>query len=123
MMSPPRPQRDAVARHLLRIPDDQSGPTPDVHRAFSRSILVSAARCLLTYVVLPFVAPAVGWASGVGPVIGIPLAGVAIVANVVSIRRFWLADHRWRWGYTAIGLSVIGLLVVLLVQDLVELLT
>ncbi len=108
---------------MLRIPDDHGGPTPDVHRAFSRSILVSAARCLLTYLILPFVAPAVGWASGVGPVIGIPLAAVAIVANVVSIRRFWLADHRWRWGYTAIGLSVIGLLVVLLAQDVVELLT
>lgn len=120
-MSPPRPQRDVVVRQVLRIPDELDCPAPDVHRAFSRSILVSAARCLLTYVLLPFVAPAVGWASGVGPVIGIPLAGVAIVANVVSIRRFWLADHRWRWGYTVIGLSVIGLLIVLIVQDLVDL--
>ncbi|MGH9183958.1 MAG: hypothetical protein ACRDZ9_09165 [Acidimicrobiales bacterium] len=93
----------------------------DVHRAFSVSILVSAVRCLLTYVVLPFAAPAVGVATGVGPWIGIPLSGVAVAANVVSIRRFWLVGHRWRWAYTAVGCGVIALLVVLVVGDVADL--
>lgn len=84
--------------------------------------MVSAVRCLLTYVFLPFVAPAVGFAAGVGPWIGIPLSAVALGANVVSIRRFWLADHRFRWAYSAIAAAVMVLLLVLLAGDVAELL-
>lgn len=119
-----RPPADAAMRRLLRIPDQRPTGTkrPDVHKAFSTSILVSAARCILTYLVLPFVAPALGFGTGVGPWIGIPTGIVAIFFNVLSIRRFWLADHKWRWAYTAIGTSVIVLLLVLIGADLVELL-
>ena len=93
----------------------------ELHKAFSTSILVSATRCLLTYVVLPFLAPLVGFAKGVGPWIGIPLGVVAIFFNVLSIRRFWAAEHKWRWVFTVIGVSVICLLSVLIVDDLLEL--
>ena len=93
----------------------------ELHQAFSRSILVSATRCLLTYVLLPFVAPALGFAAGVGPWIGLPLATVAIVSNVVTMRRFWAADHRWRWAYTVVGASVIVLLSILMAGDVADL--
>jgi len=113
----PRPAADVAVRRLLRIPDGPAAPEGAAQRAFSTSIFVSAVRCLLTYIVLPFVAPALGLAAGVGPAIGIPVGLVAITANVMTIRRFWAADHRWRWGYSAISLSVIALLVVLLIDD------
>ena len=61
----------------------------EAQRAFNMSIIVSGIRCTLAYVVLPFVTPFLGLAPGVGPAIGIPIAVVAIVANVVSLRRFW----------------------------------
>ena len=80
--------------------------------------MVSATRCILTYIVLPFVAPVLGFAAGVGPIIGIPIGIVAIVCNVLTIRRFWAADHRWRWAYTALALTVISLLLVLMAKDL-----
>ena len=89
--------------------------------AFSKSILISAVRCLLTYIVLPFVAPVLGFAAGVGPIIGIVIGVVAIVANVMTIRRFFAAEHRYRWGYAVLSLSVIGLLSILIVKDLAEL--
>lgn len=91
-------------------------------RAFSTSMLVSATRCLLTYVVLPFVAPALGVAADVGPGLGIAIGLVAVASNVLTIRRFHAADHRWRWGYTAIAVGVIVLLGVLMVQDVANLL-
>lgn len=91
-------------------------------RAFSTSILVSATRCLLTYIVLPFVAPLFGWAADVGPGLGIAIGGVAIGSNVLTIRRFHAAQHRWRWAYTAIALTVIALLLVLMGEDVVDLL-
>jgi hypothetical protein len=92
-------------------------------RAFSTSILISATRCLLTYVVLPFVAPALGIAADVGPGLGIAIGVAAITSNAFTIRRFHRAEHRWRWAYTAIALTVIAMLLVLMVQDIVDLFT
>lgn len=124
---PVRPPADQLVCRLLRLPVERpparsrAARERDVQQAFSRSMLLSAARCLLTYVVLPFLAPLLGAARGVGPWIGIPLAAVAIVFNVKSIRRFWAADHRWRWAYTTVGTAVIALLVVLVARDVAEL--
>lgn len=60
-------------------------------------MLISAVRCTLTYVIFPFVAPAVGFATGVGPVVGLVIGSFAIVCDVFTIRRFFAVDHRWRW--------------------------
>lgn len=117
----PRPAADVAMRRLLRIPEGHTGTEGAAQRAFSTSVLVSAVRCVLTYLVLPFLAPAMGLAAGVGPAIGLPIGAVAIAFNIMTIRRFWAADHRWRWAYTAVGLSVIALLLVLMAQDIVSL--
>jgi hypothetical protein len=122
------PATDAVsASPADRAP--QSGPESakprpteaDARRAFSTSMLVSATRCLLTYIVLPFVAPLLGIAGDVGPGLGIAIGLVAVVSNCLTIRRFHAAQHRWRWGYTAIAVCVIIGLTVLMVQDLIDL--
>jgi hypothetical protein len=116
-----RPAADVAVRRLLRIPDGPPAPENAAQRAFSTSILVSATRCTLTYIVLPFLAPVLGLAAGVGPAVGIPIGIVAIGSNGLTIRRFWAADHRWRWAYTAIALTVIALLLVLMVEDILDL--
>ncbi|CAN5666190.1 hypothetical protein BH24ACT4_BH24ACT4_00520 [soil metagenome] len=122
LAAPQRPTADLFMRRLLRISEAQPHlRESELRSAFSTSILVSAVRCTLTYLVIPFLAPLLGVAAGVGPWIGVPLGSLAIVFNVKSIRRFWRADHKWRWGYNAIGTAVIGLLVVLVVSDLIEL--
>ncbi len=117
----PRPAADTAVRRLLRIPEGPPAAENAAQRAFSTSILVSATRCLLTYIVLPFLAPIMGLAAGVGPAVGIPIGVAAIGSNVLTIRRFWAADHRWRWAYTAIALTVIALLLVLMVEDILDL--
>ncbi len=115
---------DVAMRRLLRLPAAPPAErAPDAQKAFSTSILVSAVRCLLTYIVLPFVAPLFGWAADVGPGLGIAIGGVAIGSNVLTIRRFWRADHARRWQFTAISTSVIVLLLVLLAQDIAHLVT
>lgn len=98
-----------------------SGESVAAERAFSKSILVSAVRCTLTYVLIPFVFPIIGFGTGVGPWIGVPIGIAAIVANVVSIRRFHRADHKWKWPMTAINVGIIGLLVVLVAIDFTNL--
>ena len=87
-------------------------------RVFSQSVLISGIRCVLAYVVFPWVLPALGIAGGVGPWIGLIVGVVAIGFNIATIRRFWAADHRWKWPITVINCSVIGLLVALFVTDL-----
>ena len=109
---------------LLRLP--VGGPTAtetSARRVFEVSIYISAARCLLTYIVLPFIFPIIGVSMSATPAIGLPVSAVAVVADVMSIRRFWRADHRYRWHYTALSATVIALLVWLIVADVIELLT
>jgi hypothetical protein len=109
-------------RRVLRLPPD--GPRPSraaAQQAFSRSVWISAARCLLTYIVLPVLGPIVGFSGRVGPVLGLAVGAVSMVAIVASIRRFFAADHRWRWRYTALGSSILGLLAVQSVIDIGEL--
>jgi hypothetical protein len=92
-----------------------------VTKAFSTSVLVSAVRCLLTYILFPWVLPLLGWASGVGPAIGLVVGVVAIGFNVASIRRFMASGHRYRYWISALNVAVIGLLVVLIVRDVADL--
>jgi hypothetical protein len=92
-------------------------------RAFSLSMVISGIRCVLAYVVLPFVTPFLGLAPGVGPVLGLGIGAVAIAANVYSLRRFWRLNHPWRKWITVLHVGVIGFLLVLMALDTVELVT
>jgi hypothetical protein len=119
-----RSRADQVVRRVLRIRERPAGVTAaSAYTAFQRSMLISATRCTLTYVVFPFVLPAVGFAAGVGPIIGIIIGTLAMTCDVFTIRRFFAVDHKWRWHYSAIATAIIGLLLVLLVQDIVNLVT
>lgn len=89
----------------------------EAQRAFNLSIVISGIRCTLAYVVFPFIAPLIGLAPGVGPVLGIGIATVAIVANVMSIRRFWKAQHPWRRPITVLNVVIIAFMLVLIAND------
>ena len=120
--APTRSAADNFMRKLLRVPADKpKASRREANKAFSTSILVSAVRCILTYIVLPFVAPILGIAKDVGPLIGIPIGIAAVVCNVLSMRRFFAADHKWRWAYAAIGTTVIAFMMVFMVRDLADL--
>ncbi len=115
---------DLRMRRLLRLPVDAPKATEaSARQLVEKSLLISMARCLLTYVVLPFVVPIIGIAGDIAPAIGVVLGVVAIVANVASIRRFWRADHRYRWAYTALASVIIVAMVWLIVIDLTDLLS
>ncbi len=120
-----RSRADAVARRLLRIPDQVAarGTRSDPEGLFSLAMIISGLRCTLSYVILPFLLPALGLGAvaGLGPEIGIPVGVVALYFDVKGIRRFWLAGHRLRWQMTLIYLAVIGLVLYLVIVDLVQL--
>lgn len=113
-----RSRADEVVRKVLRIEERPAHITEAAaNSAFQKSMLISATRCTLTYVIFPFVLPLIGIAKGVGPIIGLFIGCVAIVCDVFSIRRFFAADHKYRWYFSTIAVCIIGLLFVLLVQD------
>ena len=110
-----RARADDGMRRLLRIPGDQAPiDESETHRIFSVSILLSATRCLLSYIFLPIVLPAVGLARGVGPAIGIPIGLLALFFDYLGMRRFWLADHHRKWAFSALY-AVVGTMVAALV--------
>lgn len=113
---------DAFMCKLLCIPTDHPRVSEDqAHRMFSLSIALSGVRCLLSYVILPVLLPLLGLATGVGPVIGIPVGVLALVFDVKGIRRFWLSGHQWRWQMSLIYLFVMAMVVGLLLVDIIHL--
>lgn len=128
-LAPPRRSRmEPVVRRLLVVADPQPASAPARRRAdasaqrlFNVSMGLSGLRCVLSYIVLPIVTPALGAAARVGPAIGIPIAIVALVFDVMAVRRFWAADHPWRWSVSLVYVVVMSLVLALLVGDIVHL--
>jgi hypothetical protein len=121
---PRRTSADRFARKVLRV--QEPGGDQDVHNIFSSSIALSATRCLLSYIVLPGLALVWGFLGLgtlplVGPAIGVPIGVLALVFDVRAIRRFFRADHRWRWAAAALYLTVMVMVAALVVRDIVRL--
>ena len=119
-----RTRADLFVRRLLRIPETPVGMSSDVlYRSFQRSMLISGLRCTLTYVVFPFLLPAFSFIRGVGPVLGILIGSFAMVCDVFTIRRFFVADHKYRWPISMLAFSIMTLLGYLLIDDVVHVIT
>ncbi len=117
-----RSKADLFVWRLLRIREKPEGVSEAAaNKAFQKSMLISATRCTLTYVVFPIVIPLLGILKGVEAPLGIAIGSFAIVCDVFTIRRFFAADHKYRWWFSAIALSIITLLFILLAEDIVAL--
>ena len=122
--APQRSRADLMMRSLLRIHERPAGLTSgDAYSAFQKSMLISAVRCTLTYVVFPFLLPAFSFIRGVGPVLGILIGSFAMVCDVFTIRRFFVADHKYRWPISMLAFSIMTLLGYLLIDDVVHVIT
>lgn len=110
---PRRSSADRIARQLLRIEDAD----PKALLSLKGSIWLSAIRCVITYAVLPALAPFVGWIGVLARPVSVLLVLTAMVLSVHSLRRVWLADWGHRWAYTAFIAVVLALLTVVLVSD------
>lgn len=116
------PVADQRMRRLLLVPQEtRKIPARKVQRLFGTGILLSALRCLLTYIVLPLLGPVLGLTGGVGPAIGLPLALVALVFDVIGIRRFFVSNHPSRWSAAFVYFGVMALVLGLLVVDVIQL--
>ena len=118
-----RPAADRFVRRLLRIEGPaEKGAIFGAQKAMTQSILVSAVRCTITYLLVPILTPIVGVLDVFAAPVSMVLCAVAVVMSTRSLRRFWKADHAKRWHYTALVLVVWAFLAVALVRDLTQLL-
>jgi len=86
-------------------------------RAFNGSLLLSGLRCIIRYVVLPFVLPLLGFTLQVSLNIGIAIDLIALVALLFSLRQIWQARHPRRWSYLTLALVVVFAIGVFLAFD------
>lgn len=118
-----RSRADLAMRRMLRIQGDPvPGAVFDAQNKLRSSIVISGIRCIITYLLIPIVTPLISLSSAVSAPIGIVLSLIAMGFGYNSLRRFWMADHRLRWRYTAFIAVVFVLLVVGIVFDVRSLL-
>jgi len=114
-----------IARMLLI----RQMPTPLVkqedsekaQQAFSFALLFSGVRCILMYVVLPFILPLIGLAGNFSIWIDIAINLVAIGAIFYSLRRFWQTGYERRWQYLPVALVALFVLIAFIGLDIATL--
>lgn len=106
---------DRFMRRLLGV--RELGSSAGAHGAFRTSVVISGIRCLITYVVVPVVVPLLSLGGWVAAPIGIILCVYAVLNGIVSLKRFWRADHPKRWMYTTFMAVVFVVLAIALVSD------
>ena len=92
-----------------------AGRTAD--RLLGVALLVTAVRCTLRYVVLPFGLPLLGLAPGVATGITLVCDVLAAAIAVSSLRRLWMTRHPTRWRYLALVCLVLLVVITLRVSD------
>lgn len=112
-----------VYRLLLLDPpvqktEDVSTGDSMAERAFGFSLAFSAVRCVLQYVVLPFVLPLVGIAGDAAVPVMLAINVVAVIAILFSIRRLWRINYKHKWSYLGVGLTALVILLAFLIYDL-----
>ena len=115
--------RDAFACKVLRVRRSESSPSAQesAQALFSYSMVLSGLRCILSYVIVPFVFPflGLGATATLGPAIGIPVGLLAIGFDIKGMRRFFSVQYKYRWQMALIYLSVITLVTYLVIQDII----
>jgi hypothetical protein len=114
-----RTAADRFMRRWLRVGDVvDKNAILGARRATTAAIVVSGIRCIITYLLIPVLAPVIGISDAASAPVTIVLSVLAIVMGVTGVRRFWMADHRARWAYTIFIAVIVALLAVGIVLDL-----
>lgn len=109
------PSAPDVAAGAHQVPED-SLPTP-ARLALTFGLLLSALRCTVQYVLLPFVLPWIGVAVSIPPWVTLVLGGLALASLTRNVRYLWRLQHPRRWSYFALACIVAAALMLFMVID------
>jgi len=114
---------DRIVERILwirPIPTVEQGPPSDrpAQRAFGFSLLISALRCTLQYLLLPVILPLIGITSGAALPLIILLDLLALWLLLGSLRFFWSIRHPRRFHLLPLAALVLLLIITSLGYDL-----
>jgi ABC-type iron transport system FetAB permease component len=95
-------------------------PPPAAERAFNLSLAISGVRCIIQYMILPFVLPVIGLAANWAVPISLAINLIAVAAIFFSLRRFWQTNYKGKWQYLGIALVALIFIVVFIYTDLTK---
>lgn len=95
--------------------------TRRAENALTLSLMFSGLRCILQYALLPFLLPIVGVAADAAVPILLLINLIAMASIFFSLRRFWTIGYKHRWGYLAVALTALTLLLAFTLYDLMKL--
>ncbi len=105
----------------ISAPSDEAGQTRRAENALTISLLFSGLRCILQYVLLPFLLPIIGVAADATVPILLLINLIAIVSIFLSLRRFWTIAYKHRWSYLLVALAALTLLIAFTAYDIAQL--
>ena len=108
---------DALIDRLLYIRYTTPATAAPARRALGGAVVFTAVRCTLMYILLPFGLPLVGFFGPLPHALSAMCSVIALVALVLSIRRFWAARYAGRWRYLPAALTMIAVSLVFLAYD------
>ncbi len=115
---------DTIMARLLMVSADAVATQPSARQAenaLTLSLMFSGLRCLLQYVLLPFLLPLLGLAADVAVPILLLINLLAMVSIFFSLRRFWTIGYAHRWRYLVVAATALLLLVAFTVYDIMQL--
>ena len=115
---------DSIMSRLLFVSpaaDLTANQTRRAENALTLSLMFSGLRCLLQYVLLPFLLPIVGVAADAAIPILLLINLIAMASIFFSLRRFWTIGYKHRWSYLAVALTALTLLLAFTLHDLMKL--
>ena len=90
-------------------------------RALTAGLAFSAVRCILMYVILPFVLPLIGLTGVFAVRADLLINLVAMAALGYSVRKFWRINYKHKVAYTVVAMAALVMLLGFILLDLEEL--
>lgn len=110
-----------VRRVLFAQPIEPKEPTQDDEKtrgAFGLSVAFSGIRCVIQYMILPFVLPVIGIAGQFANIATAVINLVAIVTLIFTLRHFWRINYKYKWAYFGLAVPALVTLIAFTVLDI-----
>ena len=102
----------------IELSRESSGPSKDLvmgTAAVGVPVLLTAIRCTLLYILVPFVLPAVGISGVFSPIVNIGAGFIGIALILYNIRHLWHSN--WRKRYLLLSSVIIPFILVSMYFD------
>jgi len=111
---------DRTVERVLRVKPvvNTESQERSAENTFMFSMLFTGVRCVLEYILLPFVLPLLNLSTTIALPLVLAANAVALTALLYSIRKFWMIDYKYKRAYLVVGLVGGVILVLFMLSNL-----